>query len=78
MFVLRDREYTCERAGERGSGRERVLSRLSVEPTVGLNPTTLHPDLSPNEESDAQPTEPPTLPRRAMLSSHLDRKVPKV
>ena len=78
VFVCFERECTCERAGERGSGRERVLSRLSVEPTVGLNPTTLHPDLSPNRESDAQPTGPPTLPRGAMLSSHLDRKVPKV
>ena len=32
---------------------------MSVEPYVGLDLTTLRSDLSQNQESDAQPTEPP-------------------
>ena len=52
----------------RGGGeeeRERIPSRLctvSVEPEVGVDPTPWNHDLSANEESDAQPTEPPRCP----------------
>ena len=39
------------------------LSGLHVEPIVSLNSRPQVQDLSPNQESDAQPTEPRRCPR---------------
>jgi len=53
--------------GEGASGRERERrseadSALSAEPNVGLYPTTVRLQPEPNQESNAQPTEPPRHP----------------
>ena len=50
FFVFRE----SMRAGERGRGRERILSRLHAQCEII--------DLSQNQESVAQPTEPPQRP----------------
>ena len=66
VYFERDRDSTSGAVGGRERGKERIpsgLCALSAEPNRGLE--LLQPrdhDLSPNQESDAQPTEPPGAP----------------
>jgi len=51
-------------SGTKGREREsQADSPLSAEPNSGLSLRTLGHDLSQNQESDAQPTEPPRHPQ---------------
>ena len=40
---------------------------LNMKPDPGLDPTTLQPQPEPNQECDAQPTEPPKRPYTSTL-----------
>jgi len=60
LFIcLRERERKSSKCGE---GEGQADFALSVEPDVGLDPMTPDHDPSQNQESDAQPTEPPRCP----------------
>ena len=68
FFPFSFREGESARVGERSRGRESEAgSTLSTGPDVGLDPWD-H-DLSQNQESDAQPTEPPRRLRKQSFKS---------
>ena len=66
FFFLFERER--ERKKESYAG-----STVSAEPHLGLNPRLLDPDLSRNQESDAQPAETPKCPKEPFFYQTLLR-----
>ena len=66
LFYLRESmnwgEWQIERESQAGS-------TLSTEPDVGLIPQPRDHDLSQNQESDTQPTEPPKCPKREIFNN---------